>query len=119
MDNCVFCKIINNELPKTVIYEDDIVLAIVPKKKVSQGHTLLIPKVHSENILDVDKEIFAHFSKILNELSIKLVKDNKATGINILNANGKDAQQSVMHLHFHLVPRYPDDGLDMWIKQGL
>jgi histidine triad (HIT) family protein len=119
MNTCIFCKIINGKLPKTVIYEDDVVLAIVPKEKVSQGHTLLIPKVHAENVLDVDKETFAYFCKIIKELSIKLVKENKATGINILNASGKDAQQSVMHLHFHLVPRYPNDGLDMWIKQGL
>ncbi|MGB6881751.1 MAG: HIT domain-containing protein, partial [Microgenomates group bacterium] len=47
------------------------------------------------------------------------VKENHATGINILNASGKDAQQSVFHLHFHLVPRYLNDGLDMWIKQKL
>jgi len=119
MSNCIFCKVINNELPKTIVYEDDIVLAIVPIEITSQGHTLLIPKKHSENILDVDEKILTHFTHILKKLSIKLIKDNKATGINILNANGKDAQQSVMHLHFHLVPRYPNDGLDMWIKQGL
>lgn len=119
IDNCIFCKIINNELPKTVIYEDDIVFAIVPKEKVSLGHTLLIPKKHFENILDVDTEVFIHFSDVLKKLSLKLVKENGATGINILNASGKDAQQSVMHLHFHLVPRYPNDGLDMWIKQRL
>ncbi|KKT34651.1 MAG: hypothetical protein UW35_C0010G0032 [Candidatus Collierbacteria bacterium GW2011_GWF2_44_15] len=119
MDNCVFCKIINNELPKTVVYEDERVLAIVPKEKVSEDHTLLIPKVHAENILDIDEDIFTHFSKVLRNLAIKLVRDNDATGINILNASGKDAQQSVMHLHFHLVPRHPNDGLDLWIKQGL
>lgn len=119
MNNCVFCQIINDQLPKTVIYEDDVVLAITPKEEVSPGHTLLIPKTHAENIFDIDPATFTHFSQVLKDLSIQLVKDNRATGINILNANGEDAQQSVMHLHFHLVPRYPNDGLDMWIKQGL
>jgi len=119
MDNCVFCRIINHQLPKIVVYEDDVVLALVSKEAIAQGHTLLIPKTHSENIFDVDDKTFEHLSRVLKELSRKLVQENKATGINILNANGKDAQQSVMHLHFHLVPRYFNDGLDLWIKQGL
>jgi histidine triad (HIT) family protein len=116
---CVFCKIINNELPSKKIYEDDNVLALVPIDEVSKGHTLLIPKKHCENVFDVDEETLVPFSKVLKSLAIQLVKDNQATGINILNANGKDAQQSVFHLHFHLVPRYPNDGLDMWVKQKL
>lgn len=116
---CVFCRIINKELPSSVVYEDDVVIAIVPLETVSKGHTLLISKKHFENIFDVDEDVFSHFSKILKKLSSDLVSNNKATGINILNASGKDAQQSVPHLHFHLVPRYPKDGLDMWIKQKL
>jgi histidine triad (HIT) family protein len=55
----------------------------------------------------------------IKELSLKLIRENDATGVNILNASGKDAQQSVMHLHFHIVPRYPNDGLDLWLKQKL
>lgn len=110
---------ISGELSKTNVYEDDRLLAIVPVETVAQGHTLLIPKIHNESILDVDRDIFIHFSTVLRELAIKLVKENNASGINILNASGKDAQQSVMHLHFHLVPRYQNDGLDMWIKQRL
>jgi len=116
---CVFCKIIKKELPSTTIYEDDNVIAIVPLDAVTKGHTLLIPKQHFENIFDVDETVFVQFSKILRKLSKDLVKETKATGINILNANGGDAQQSVPHLHFHLVPRYPKDGLDLWIKQNL
>jgi histidine triad (HIT) family protein len=117
--DCVFCKIISNKLPSKKVYEDDKVLALVPIEEVSKGHTLLIPKEHFVNIFDVDEELFSHFSKVLRTLASQLVKDTQATGINILNANGKDAQQSVFHLHFHLVPRYPNDGLDMWVKQKL
>ena len=116
---CIFCKIIKKELPAKIIYEDKDVLAITPLGQVSKGHTLLIPKVHSENIFDTDENTLVNLSKILKKLSLKLVRENNATGINILNANGKDAQQSVFHLHFHLVPRYLNDKLDMWIKQRL
>jgi len=94
-------------------------LAIVAKNKVSKGHSVVIPKNHFENIFDINDEIFIKLAKVIKKLSIKLVKENRATGINILHASGKDAQQSVFHLHFHLVPRYPNDGLDMWIKQRL
>ena len=119
MKDCIFCKIVNNLAPAKIVFEDEFVLAFTPKVEISKGHTLLIPKLHFENIFDVDEKLFTHFAGVMKDLSKRLVKDNNATGINILNANGKDAQQSVPHLHFHLVPRYPNDGLDMWIKQKL
>jgi len=119
MNKCMFCEIINKQASATIIFEDDVVIAIIPLEQVSKGHTLLLPKKHFENLFDIDENIFAHLSKVMKRLSIKLVKENKATGINLLNASGKDAQQSVFHFHFHLVPRFPNDGLDMWIKQKL
>jgi len=106
MNKCIFCKIVNKQAPATIIFEDEVVLAIMPLEQVSKGHTLLLPKKHFENI-----------SKVMKKLSNKLVKENNATGINLLNANGKDAQQSIPH--FHLVPRFSNDELDMWIKQKL
>jgi histidine triad (HIT) family protein len=119
MKDCIFCKIVKGQLPSKKVYEDEYVLAFVPKEEVSKGHTLLITKSHFENIFDVDERTFIQLAKGIRKLSLKLVKDNNATGINILNASGIDAQQSVFHLHFHLVPRYPNDGLDMWVKQRL
>ena len=119
MKDCIFCKIVNKQAPAKIVIEDEFVLALVPKVEVSKGHPLLIPKSHFDNIFDVDEKIFTHFASVMKDLSNKLVNDNNATGINILNASGKDAQQSVAHLHFHLVPRYPNDGLDMWVKQKL
>jgi|SRR3989344_2281904 len=117
MNKCIFCKIVNKQAPATIIFEDEVVLAIMPLEQVSKGHTLLLPKKHFENIFDIDEEIFIHLSKVMKKLSNKLVKENNATGINLLNANGKDAQQSIPH--FHLVPRFSNDELDMWIKQKL
>ena len=119
MSNCIFCKIVGKQAPANIVLEDDVVMAIVPLEQVSKGHTLLLPKKHSENVLDVDEDTFTHLSKVMRELAKKLIEENGATGMNLLNANGKDAQQSVPHLHFHLVPRFPNGGLDMWIKQNL
>ena len=119
MKDCVFCKIVNRQTPAKIVFEDNFVLALVSKEGVSRGHTLLIPKLHFENIFNVDKKLFVHFAKVMKGLSKKLARENNATGINILNASGKDAQQSVFHLHFHLVPRYHSDGLDLGIEQKL
>lgn len=119
MSDCIFCNILNKKSSAQIVYEDDDVFALVPLEQVSKGHTLLIPKQHVTDIFDIEEELFAKFAKVMKKLSIQLVKDNNANAINLLNASGKDAQQSVLHLHFHLVPRYPNDGLDLWIKQNL
>ena len=119
MENCIFCKIIKKELPSTVIFEDDEFLAFSPKAQVSKGHTLLIPKKHQVNIFDMDKGLFERLAGVAHELSKELMEVNSATGINLLNANGKDAQQSVFHFHLHIVPRYENDGLDLWLRNKL
>lgn len=119
MDECIFCRIVKKEVLAQIIFEDDLVLAFVPLQQVAKGHTLVIPKQHFENIFDVDDIVLRELISVSKKLSNKLFYDNTATGVNILNASGKDAQQSVNHLHFHIVPRHPNDGLDMWIKQSL
>lgn len=119
MNNCVFCQIINNELPRTIVFENDTVLALVPRDEVSKGHTLVIPKVHAQDIFDISDADLREVISVTKTLSAELVDKYGATAVNVLNASGKDAQQSVFHFHFHIVPRYPNDGLDMWIKQGL
>jgi histidine triad (HIT) family protein len=113
MEICIFCKIVAKDAPADIVFENNEVLALVPLEKVSKGHTLLIPKRHFQSVLDIDEEMFGRLAKVMARLSKELVSDFSATGINLLSANGKDAQQSVPHFHFHLVPRYPDDGLDM------
>ncbi len=97
-----------------IVYEDDLVIAFADKHPVSEGHTLVVPKIHVENIFSTSEALLAHIVKVSKHLAKKYKSELGATGINILNANGKDADQSIFHLHFHVVPRYPDDGLNMW-----
>ena len=117
--DCVFCKIIAQELPGKFVYEDETVAAIIPIDQVAQGHTLVIPKRHYQDIFDIDEGVLRDLAVVTKALAKQLAKENSATGINLVNANGKDAQQSVFHFHMHIIPRHPDDGLDMWMKQGL
>lgn len=112
MDNCVFCKIINNEFPSYKVYEDDDVLAIIPKDVEVYGHTLVIPKQHYENIFDIDDATLQKLIAVVKKLSLQYQKTLWATGVNILHASGKDAQQTVFHFHFHIFPRFENDGLD-------
>lgn len=119
MDNCIFCKIINKEAPVKIVFENDEILALVPKGEISKGHTLVIPKTHFENIFDIDKNILEKLIAVSKDLSETLTKENNATGINLLHASGKDAQQSVFHFHLHIVPRYENDGLDLWLREKL
>lgn len=119
MNTCIFCKIISKELFSKVVFESKSVLGIVPLDQVSKGHTLLIPKEHFENLFDINESVLSELALSSKTLSSQLLKEYFATGINLLHASGEDAQQSVAHFHLHVVPRYKDDGLDLWIKQGL
>jgi histidine triad (HIT) family protein len=110
---------VKKESPATVIFENDEFLAFSPIDTVSKGHTLVIPKEHSESIFNLEKKTFERLAGVAQDLAKELIKTNGATGINLLNANGKDAQQSVFHFHLHIVPRYKNDKLDLWLRNKL
>ena len=114
---CQFCRIAQKDLPAEILYEDEWLMAFVPLNPVSKGHTLLIPKAYIETFLDMEYPLIQHFSVVLKDLSCRLSAENQAAGINLLHASGREAQQSVFHVHFHIVPRYPGDGLDLWIQR--
>ena len=120
MDDCVFCKIIERQVPSHMVYEDEHVVAFAPLEKdmLSKGHLLVVPKKHFENIFDITIDELTFIMRAVKLISKKLKESYSAEGVNILNASGKAAQQSVAHFHLHLVPRYKDDGLDAWPKTG-
>lgn len=118
MSDCVFCKIMNNEIPSFVVFEDDLVKVIMDINPVSKGHLLIIPKKHFENIFDADKKVLERINIVAQKMSILCKEKLNCTGVNILNASGIDAQQSVFHLHYHVVPRYPKDGIDLWFPNN-
>lgn len=107
MTDCIFCKIVNGELPARKVYEDDKVVAIMDLSQVTPGHTLVITKKHVRNIFEYDEElgadVFARVPKIA-----KAVKEHHPDikGLNILMNNEEVASQTVFHSHIHLLPRY-------------
>lgn len=114
--DCIFCKIIRNEIPSLKVFEDEHCLCIIPKNMEVYGHTLIIPKQHYANIFDIEANKLEHLISIAQKLSLHFQKKLGATGINLLHASGKDAGQSIEHFHFHIFPRFKDDNLDAWPK---
>ncbi len=113
---CIFCDIINKKIPCYKIYEDDNCLAFLDISNDANGHTLVIPKKHYENILDVEQETLNHVINCVKKIAKHYVDNCGAKGVNILNANGKDAEQTVFHLHFHILPRFENDGFSAFPK---
>lgn len=105
---CIFCKIIAREISSSIVYEDELTLAILDLSQVTKGHTLVMPKKHCANILDCDEATALSVMKTVRKLAIQIKERTSAEGMNILNNNGTIAGQSVEHLHFHLIPRYSD-----------
>lgn len=108
---CLFCDIIKGDVPSHKIYEDEYTYAFLDISDDCIGHTLVVPKKHYENMLDVDNETLNHVMATVTKISRHYVDNCGYTGVNILNNSGVDALQSVMHLHIHIMPRKPEDGV--------
>jgi histidine triad (HIT) family protein len=105
-NNCVFCAIAAGEIPCFKIYEDDFALAYLDINPFSQGHTLVIPKAHTQGLIDTPDETLAALVSTVKKVAGHLKSALGCEGFNILQNNGEAAGQTVMHIHFHIVPRY-------------
>ncbi|MBI5797925.1 HIT family protein [Candidatus Woesearchaeota archaeon] len=117
MSDCIFCKILAGELPSWKVYEDDYALAILDINPASKGHTLVISKRHYPHMNDFPEQEYLAFMASLRKVVKGMKKYTEA--LNILENDGKDAGQLVPHVHFHVIPRRPGDGLqiDLWRAQ--
>jgi histidine triad (HIT) family protein len=113
---CTFCVISRRESPAYIVYEDDLTIAFAAHAPVTNGHTLLIPRTHIENLFGVSDELAAAIGFATKATANALSQRYQVTALNALHASGPDAQQSVFHFHHHLVPRRAQDGLDMWLR---
>lgn len=110
---CIFCKIVSGEIPSKKVYEDENVIAILDISQATKGHTLVIPKKHSANLLEIDSEEYINVMKAVNLVAKKLSNTLKPAGINILNNCGEVAGQTVMHFHVHVIPRYEENDIQI------
>ena len=117
-NNCIFCAIAAGEIPSFKIYEDELVLAYLDINPFSKGHTLVIPKAHSSGLLDTSDEMLAAVIARVKKVAAHLKEKLGCEGFNILQNNGAAAGQTVMHLHFHIVPRYGSEPIAFESRPG-
>lgn len=114
MSDCLFCKIVSGEIPSHKVYEDDKFLAFLDINPVNLGHTLVIPKDHYETLFDTPDGVLSEILPIAKKIARVVMEVTGAGGFNLNQNNYSVAGQVVDHLHFHIVPRFEDDGLELW-----
>ena len=118
MKDCLFCKIIRGEIPSHKIYEDDFCYAFLDIANDVYGHTLVIPKKHYESMMTADNQTLARMIEACKKIGNHYVKNCGFDGYNIANCTGEAAQQSVFHVHFHILPRKSGDGKNILTNLG-
>lgn len=106
MSDCIFCKIVNGEIPSAKVFENEHIVAFLDISQVTKGHTLVIPKVHKENVYELTPEIAGQIFEVVPKIANALNATYNPIGMNLVNNNGEKAGQSVFHFHLHLLPRY-------------
>ncbi len=113
-EETIFDKILKGEIPSHKVYEDEHTFAFLDIAPINKGHTLVIPKNATRNILTADKDTFVHVMKTVHMLAPKIKEAVGADGINIGINNEAAAGQEVFHLHVHIMPRFENDGYKHW-----
>lgn len=106
MSDCIFCKIVNGDIPSAKVFENEHVVAFLDISQVTKGHTLIIPKVHKKNVYELTPEITQHVFEVAPQIANALKATYNPVGMNLVNNNGEQAGQTVFHFHLHLIPRY-------------
>jgi len=109
--HCVFCRIVAGELPSTTLFEDERTLAFMDIHPITPGHALVIVKAHRENVFEMDEEECAAVMRTSKKLADAIKKGLEPEGLNLFQANGLAAFQTVFHFHIHVLPRYVDDAI--------
>ena len=109
MENCIFCKIANGEIPAATFYEDENFRVILDLGPASKGHALILPKSHAANIYELSDEMAAKAMILAKKMATAMTEALKCDGFNIVQNNGECAGQTVFHFHMHLIPRYKGD----------
>lgn len=118
MEECIFCKIVQGEIPCAKVYEDDTILSFLDIGPIQEGHTLVIPKEHYPSLLDVPDSLGSGLLQVLKSVGRAVMDATQAQGLNVIMNNFPAAGQIVPHAHWHLIPRYAKDGLKFWPQKS-
>ncbi|MBB3571572.1 HIT family protein [Rhizobium sp. BK491] len=112
--DCIFCRIANGQSSARIVYETERFVCFFPISPDVYGHTLIVSRDHYSDLRNCPTELGTDLIATVQMLFERYRERIAATGFNLLNANGKSAEQSIDHLHFHFFPRFPEDGLNAW-----
>jgi len=112
MENCVFCRIANKELTSWKVYETELTMVLLAKEMEVKWHTLVIPKTHYKDITDIPTATLADMMDVTKKIILHYQKILWSKWANLIAATGEGAHQSVPHFHFHILPRFENDGLN-------
>ena len=105
-NNCIFCKIANGDIPSTTLYEDEDFRVILDLGPASYGHALILPKKHYRDVTELPKTLGGKVLPLGGKIGKAMMKGLDAQGFNLVQNNGSEAGQTVMHFHMHIIPRY-------------
>src|SRR5262249_11873572 len=111
---CVFCELLARRIPAAILYEDELAAVFLPRHPLVPGHCLIVPRAHSADLFDISDEDAAAIMCVARRVARALRESLGCAGVNLLHASGVAAGQSVAHMHVHIVPRWPEDGIDAW-----
>ena len=106
MENCIFCKIANGEIPASTVYEDEDFRAFLDLGPASDGHTLIVPKKHVKAVTELDGETAGKALLLAAKIGEAMKKGLGCTGFNLVINTGESAGQTIFHFHLHVIPRY-------------
>ncbi|HUT35691.1 MAG TPA: HIT family protein [Planctomycetota bacterium] len=116
--NCIFCKILAGQIPSERVYEDEQAVAFLDINPVAPGHTLLVPRAHHANLLETPHEVLSALLAAAPRVARAVMEATGAEGFNFVQFNGACSGQVVFHLHFHIIPRRPGDGVSFAWRQA-
>ncbi len=119
MSGCSFCSILEGRAPGAIVYEDERSAALMDICPVYAGHTLVVPRDHYENVVSCPQDLAEHLFSVAVGLGPAIMEATGGTAFNIWTANGVDAGQRVLHLHLHVLPRFPDDKFGLRFPKGV
>ncbi|WP_312070916.1 HIT family protein [Anaerotignum propionicum] len=111
MSDCIFCKILNGDIPSATIYEDEEFKAILDRFPANEGHVLILPKEHSANIFEIDPQLAGRLFTLATKIAREMKRILGFEHMNVMQNNGTVAGQTVYHFHLHLIPRYENDSI--------
>jgi histidine triad (HIT) family protein len=109
--SCIFCKLVAKEIPAAIVFEDAQTLAFMDLGQVNPGHVLVASKRHAANLLELSADEAAAVMRTAHHVSRAVMASFDPPGLTLLQANGKEGDQTVFHFHMHVVPRHANDGV--------